>query len=330
MRVLAATAASWLVAAPALAHHGGSIGRIDATPATFGTPPLPPPRITPTVGYMYARFGRLLEGTADFQGEGQGAVDVHLALLGLSGALQSGTEIGILLPVGVSRTSLEDQDALTSTGLGDMKLWASQDLGRLLFPDASRVGLRVSAGLVLPSGVYDPQTQVRVSSLETSPDGGLEFLLYDTQSSLGAGTTALEAGAVLGWRLWERASVFTEADVRQPLHETPDQIFWGTDMRTRLAAQVWPWVRRLAVRAGLRYAHHTPDRIPLPGAESEDGRRFVGGRDELSVEARILAHFLPWFGCGVQARLPIWQRVGGVQLVESFSTHLECSVSFGA
>ncbi len=313
---------------PARAHHGGSIARIDPA-ATWvrGLGPtevgVPGPRLNVSIGYVFSRFGRLAEGTGTFDG-GEAAVDVHLALVAVSGRLRTGTEFGATLPVGVARSSVDGEGTDVQSGLGDLFLWASHPIR---FASARRWFASLHGGVLLPTGRYERDQRVRFRGLESGADGSLDLRAFDTRSSLGAGSTAIRVGVQGGYRATDWLRLWAAVDGTQPLHDTPDGIWWGTDLVAGAGARVALWRQNVALRAGGHYAFHAQDRIP--SVEDPLRRDAVGGRDEVAVSAGLEFRWVRAFGCAVAAWVPVWQRAADVQLVQSVRTQASCALAVG-
>ncbi|MEO1482406.1 MAG: transporter [Myxococcota bacterium] len=307
---------AWVLPGAALAHHDGAIGRIDPTSAQLVTPGRgEAPRLDSSLAYRFAYFGRVLDDGSTVDGDG--AIEVHLAVLGARVYATDSVFFSAALPVGLSRTEGERFDEQTR-GLGDMTLgvgYATQ---------WSRVLLSAEAGMVLPSGRYEPENALTISDITTTAEGGLDLALFDTRASLGADTWAAQAAVTAALPLgpWIPRARLSAV---QPLTDTEDGIRWGTDLS---AAADLAWTGGpVTLSGGAEWRSHLEDRLQV-GSDDAPLER-LGGRDQLSVLAEISVATGEDARCGIAGSVPVYQRTGAPQVVETFSGSLQCAFALG-
>lgn len=304
------------------AHHDSTVGRIDSPRLlSVESSELPTPRIDSAAGYTFSRFGRLLDGRDTRDADG--AISVHLMHLMNRVVLNDDWAVGAFVPLGVSTASTDDGDDQNSAGLGDMTLFVERRLW-----DDERLRVTVDGGLLLPTGRYDPDNALSVSDLQTSDDGGLDLATFDTRSSLGADVWAARGGVDLRW-VGTRIRPGLRVALSQPLSETSDGIRWGADVWTRLDAAASLFGDALNVHLGFDYRKHFGDRLDFADEDEVPERRTVGGRDDIGAVVDLQVPLGDALSCGASARLPVWQRAGAIQWVETLSTSFQCAYGFG-
>lgn len=302
----------------ALAHHDSTVGRIDSPRLlSVESSELPTPRLDAAAGYTFSRFGRLLDGRETLDADG--AISVHLVHVMNRVVLNDAWAMGALVPFGASTASTQDGEDLNSTGLGDMTLFVERRVW-----DDERFRLTVDGGLLLPTGRYDPDNALSISDLQTTDEGGLDLATFDTRSSLGADVWAARGGFDLRW-----VSTLIRPGIRvalnQPLSETSDGIRWGADVWTRLDAAASVFGDSLSINLGFDYRKHFGDRLDFAQGDEVPERRTVGGRDDVGAVVDLQVPLGEALSCGASARLPVWQRAGAIQWVETVSTSFQCA-----
>lgn len=185
-----------LPAAHGFGHHGVATARVgtgegwSSTASVEGTSALP--RLSAGLTYHTAYFSRVQRGDTRSEID-LGAVLINTATLGLQLELRSRTALNLRLPAGVVSVRTGDDGPHTHTGgFGDMTLAVQQQL--LPLPrragEVVRGGARVTlrGGLMLPTGRYEPESQLSVTEVEADERGGIGVVTYNTQASLGADT----------------------------------------------------------------------------------------------------------------------------------------------
>lgn len=309
----------------ALAHHT----RPTARPTSSGgllrlsTSDVQKPKLSVIVGTELAYFDRF-RSTDEAHNDG-GRLLITTLVPSVQVVLATGTDAQIRLPVGFVRAEPSVQNATTEFGLGDLDVGVRQDLSRLWSNAGDRLTIHLGARLVAPTGRYRSDAALSVVGLTTGDDRALRPTTYDTQASLGAGIWSAGLGVQLGWRPHPRWHLSSLAEWLEPLSNTSDGIRWGRDVDVQVALTAVVWAETLALMVGGDYRWHDQDRVPDP----ESGRRFdVGGRDELGVAVGLRAELTDSWSCSARGHIPVWQRVGGVQLVETVSAELQCGYLF--
>lgn len=322
-----ALAALLALAAPsgAFAHHGQATNRLGPDPGggRLVWSDAPPPRVLVTAGYDHTHFSRARQGAGAYARADLGRVSVDTLTLAANVELASRTRFVLQLPVGLTTVRPARAAAQTAAGLGDLTLGVAQpwSLG-------GPWRLQAEAGLVLPTGRYANDAALSLTDVSGVSDGGVDLVTYDTRASLGAGTWSPYADLTAGARVgrWAGAVGVT---VQAPLTRTSDDIRWGYDVETRVSGQVGVWRAGrfgVTVGAGVDYRRHGRDDVPnLETGETE----ATGGRHDVGARLRVQVDLPGQVWCAAQARLPVWQYAGGVQLMETVSAGATCAVSVG-
>ncbi len=320
----AAVVAAW--PALATAHHPRPTARPSGGGLSFGLGARAPraPTLDLRVGSQIDYFDRLQQDTASR--DGGGSLLVGTLVSSARWRLRTGTELGARLPVGFVRSASSDGVDDTAFGLGDATLTVAQALTELWPVAPRRWSVRVSAGLILPTGRYRSDAALSFTDVAAGTEGQLDVVTYDTQASLGAGTWASVVGTEVGWRATDRLHLVVLGRWTEPLTTTPDDIRWGRDIDVQTGVSMSPWLDVLEITASVDYRFHDRDRIPN---EDDEGRSVVGGRDEIGVAGGLAVRLTDRLHCGGRVHVPVWQRVGGVQLVETVSAMISCDVRVG-
>ena len=301
----------------AAAHHDVAVQRVGG--AGLGASGLlgglERPSLTFDLAWELGVFGRALAGTRRHPVEAPTAT-IQLLVLGAHLDLASGLGFGVSLPAGWVRWSGPE----SQLGLGDLRLavtgaWPVRSAG---------LRVRLLGALIVPTGAYARDAAFSSTELEGGPGGELRLVTWDTRASLGAGAFAAMAGVDVAWRWLPRLDLELGAGFVQPLGRTPDEVRWGHDLRLSPGLRVGV-SEVLSLEGGAELRRHGRDRVPR-----EDGtRRDVGGRDEVGVRFGLRLELRRGLACAVRAHLPVWQRAGGVQLVESGSGSAACTLGLG-
>ena len=113
-----------------------------------------------------------------------------------------------------------------------------------------------------------------------------------------------------------------------PVTETRDDLQWGVDVSLGARSNLRMFEGALTLSAGPVYRFHGKDRVGAEASLDGVGAR-VGGRHEVGLATGVLARVSKGLSCGVNVHVPVYQRVGGIQLVESASGSVRCSLAFG-
>lgn len=315
----------------ARAHHGTSTTRVGGLGGfqriATRRDALPPPRADGALVHDFSFFDRVLEGAEGYDQADLGAVVVTTLSPTFRLLLDTGTSVGLRVPIGISVASPAEGDAQTLAGLGDLQLSAAQELTALW--DRERdlpLAVSVRVGMVAPTGRYEPDVGFSVTDVSGSSEGTIDLITYNTRATLGAGVWSLVGALELDWDVVDRLSLTATGQLVQPFTRTSDDIFWGLDAEVALYTSFAVLPGRFRVGLGADYRYHGLDEIPVEdevtGALVRDA---VGGRDEVGLGLGVEARFTNRLGCSVRGHVPVWQRVGGVQLVETFSVTTGCA-----
>lgn len=314
-----------LLAGPALAHHDVAVGRVGGgagggAGASPWTAPLP--RLDLALSWDARRFARTLRGSETFAGSELAAVDVHLVQLAATVQLKRHTLLGVQASAGRVRSEAGGSEPKSTMGPGDTQVWAGQ---RVLHREGEE-GARsawVRASLGLPTGRYARDAAVSLVDVTPGEDGSLQVSPYDMRASLGSGAVSAALASEARVSRGRLAGVGGLA-VATPLTRTPDDIRWGTDVEASVGGQGRVGAR-VVLGAHADARHHFDDRMEQlveETGEVEDVR--VGARTAVGGSLQVGVRLRQGATCGVRGRLPLWQRVDGVQLVESWALSVRC------
>jgi hypothetical protein len=285
----------------------------------------PATRFALGLAYAGRHLGRALDGNRTYTHPDLGHISVHMLLFQSYLGLETATTIGVAF--GFGTVTVETATSVESTpGFGDLELSVAQELLALRSSRGDWFTLGLRGGLVVPAGSWTSEATISVTDVVAGPEGQLNPVTYNTQASLGGGTWAssFTLDARLGFG--SIAAVGTEFTLQVPLAPTHDGFFWGPDVSVRVDLALALADSRLTVVGGADYRHHGKDRIRIEDEGASDrGYERVGGRDEIGAFLQAGFAFTPEFACRAGLRLPLWQDVGGVQLVESISGTVGCA-----
>lgn len=333
MKRLASLAISLsFLAASARAHHGTSVSQVGAQTSRPGSSIelVPPPRVDLGLTYETLYFGRVREGSHAYEKGHPGSVHVHTLTPSARLVIASRTSFSLSLPVGLVTTRPAESEGSTGAGLGDTQLSIAQDFAPLLGARDGAFALSVRVSATLPTGRYEPESNLSVVDIAPGDAGALNLVTYNTRASLGAGAFALSAGVDASVRIHERVSMRIGGGVTRPLTRTRDDILWGTDVYGETGAQVAVVRDVAAADVAADYRFH--DRDTVRAIDESNGQLVdarVGGRHEVAVSAGVSVRVARAVACSARVRVPVYQHAGGVQLVETVSANAGCAVSFG-
>ncbi len=316
------------------AHHGDSTARVNDAPGWSGASSFglvaPLPRLSLMMLYGTRYFGRVLEGTAPYEKSELGRVFLNTLGLRVSLELESRTMIGFYIPVGVVDVSAAGGGHNFSGGLGDIEIYAGQTLGPLWGAEPGRFSVAIRGGLVTNTGHYEPEAGLTVTDVTGAPDGSVGVVTYNTQASLGADSWSPFATIGVRWQPLGRLVLVADGTARAPVTRTRDDIRWGPDISTRAGIGAAVVRDRVNVMATIDYRHHFRDQVPVEDeATGATSFRRVGGHDEVAVNVGLQIGLGGRVTCSIDVRAPTWQRVGGIQLVETISGAAACAVAWG-
>ena len=322
-----------LVSSPARAHHGSATTRMGDVGIGQGAPrlsaPLPLPQMQSGLLLDGSHFSRVRMGSHGYDRAELGQVAVATLGMQLLLELKSRTFFGLHLPVGVVSVTDPDHNRRVAAGLGDTAFFVGQQFVPKRKEKTSPVSFMVTLGLLTPTGRYEPEAGLSLAHVETGADGSLDLLTYNVQTSLGAGSWSPFGKLGVRWQAHRRWALLGESTFVRPVTRARDGVLWGADLQGRLGLLVEVVEDRLALQPNLNYRHHFRNQVPILDAESGvTSRASVGGRDELTVGLDLSAQFGLHLSCALGARVPVWQRVAGVQLVETVGGQLGCWTRF--
>lgn len=316
----------------AAAHHGTATTRVDsAAQATLASSSgVPAPRLELGIGLGARSFARTMAGTAPFAGDPLGTVAVQQLTASLRYTLRTRTHLLVQVPIARIHTQSATGEPTSVAGLSDVSAAVGQDLWVWKGPEtrtSPRLVWRAQGGLSAPTGRYDAVSRFQITQVDDTGDGGLDIITYDTRATLGSGAWALSAATALDWMPSDRVGLVVSAATSVPVTRAPDEVRWGSDLEATLGGRASLLANRLTVGGQLAARHHTRDEIDAIDEETgQTVRDRVGGRDQVSVGAAVQGRLSRALVCSAQVSAPVWQRAGGIQLMETWSTSASCSL----
>jgi hypothetical protein len=314
----------------ALAHHDVAVSQVSASSLPSSTAVdvvVPSPRLQFGVSHDVVALGRMQRGTEAYEGTAQRAISVHTLNPSFGVRWATQTSLTATLPVGLVHTRLDGVSGAAG-GVGDLRVEVGQGVSAR--PEAARPwSVAVRAGFTAPTGRYEPDPAVRVTDVSAGEGGAILVTNYDLRASLGAGswglTTGVRAGGSLG-----RVELAASGDLLLPVGLTPDSIQWGATVDARLELTGAVAARRVGLGAGVEGRWHFADRLHV--IDAQDNVPIVAGvgqRSGLAVSAGISGRVSDGVVCGLRVRVPVWQQVQGVQMVESVASSVGCRFAVG-
>lgn len=313
----------------AAAHHETGVTRVDGL-FSGGLASLdlrvPAPRLELGIAFDEVRFGKVLRGRDRLTGVAVDGVIVRSVTPSAGVWVDEQTRFQVQVPTGAISRRTEGRWE-TSPSVGDLELSALRRVE--IRPESDRpLSLFIEGAVSLPTGSYAEHALVSVDDVGAGDDGSLVLTTFDTRASMGAGapiaSLRITARQPIG-----KVELIGGLSGGVPLWRTPDGIRWGPDMDLRTGAMAPLREGSTFVRAEVDGRLHAPDgfAVPEPGEEAT-GRR-VGGRASIGLSGGVVQQIGQRAACALQARLPAWQKVQGVQLVETVAFSARCGVSWG-
>src|SRR5690606_25852197 len=208
-------------ASPARAQPGTSTTRVgDGGAPRVGArlSSLPPaPRLELGLSLDTQYFDRARAGSEAYTKLPLGSVWVNRLSLSAQLELASLTSVGVRVPTGVVSVKPPEAPSHSSTGLGDVELFVAQELltplrslGGAGARPKTPVRLILRAGVVAPTGVYEPDSQLTLTDVSGGPGGSIGVNTYNTRTSLGGGSWAASGALTLHWQLSSRTAMQLE------------------------------------------------------------------------------------------------------------------------
>ncbi len=225
--------------------------------------------------------------------------------------LGEGWSLSARLPVGwLEFDSDVGQGAQRISGFGDLSLGGTYDFAGLWGLAGHLPRITFGGELVLPTGT---QQSLGVLSSTSMP----------TVVSLGTGSFGLAAQLSATWLLSQRFGLRVPVRVQAPLTYATNNVRRGMGLTYALQALLLPasgWVVSLGVSGRWRQqAEHD-------GA----GAVLNSGGHLAAVQVVLAAPLSDAWSLQASGRVPVWRKLGGVQLSEGFSATLAVSWRLGA
>lgn len=325
------TTTAWLaLLLTAQAHHDVAVSQVPtATLPEVRTADAAAPsrRLQLGVSHDLVLLGRLQRGAATYDADARRSLSVHTLTPSLGVRWPTRTSLQVALPVGLVHGRLDEQ-ARTSGGVGDLRLELGQ--GFTSRPDAVRAWtVTARATVSAPTGRYEPDPAMQLTDVAAGQDGALLITTYDLRASLGAGAWGLGAGLRAGGPIGP-VELTASGDLLQPVGQTPDRVRWGSTLDARLELSGALANDRLALGAGVEGRWHLADRWQVADEDSDSTTVALSGRrSAAALSASLSGRVSEGVRCGLRVRVPVWQQVQGIQLVETVASSVGCQFAVG-
>ena len=310
------------------AHHGEVTSRVNTRTGWGGLGERERSVLGLNFRYHYQDFGRALNDTQPYERAPLGEVHAHAFATRAQLKLSPRFGVSALIPLSLLEIITPNAERERAWGFGDVELaldWFAFKTGR--------ARLTITLGASAPTGRYAELKALSVTEVKGDDQGMFSLTRYQAQASLGSGAWMARAqmrGAVHIGDLW---CAELSALVRTPLSRTPDDLLWGADFEVMSGV-----TRRLGQEAqaliGLSWGEHTRDQMSALAQSEEMGEDLSawsasGSRREVALWLGVSSRVTSALICELTARLPMWQRVEGVQLVERVSGGVGCQWLWG-
>ncbi len=247
----------------------------------------------------------------EYQDPNQPRIDLGLLALQVRAQHRSGLGFEVLMPAAL----LQASDLFATRrdpGLGDL-----ETRGRYTHQFFTSLSAAVSAGVALPTGRYAPRSGALALSASASaltPGRGARWGLVEGESR---------------WSPWERLATSLSLGTRLPLTDAPDGFRWAPEVRSVLEAQVQLWPGKLAAGAGLEAQWRGVSSVIDPFLEQRVDSTNTGGFS-LTALPSLTAQLPGGFFTSLSVRVPLYQRLAGLQFVQGLGVFASIGFSFAA
>jgi len=286
-----------------------------------------------SLSHQVSYFGRWKREQQRYEGLPEGSALLNQTTIGFSLRSRVLTRVAATLPFGLLSVMPPAGKRKHRFGLGDMQLDLRQELLSLL-DLAGPVSVDIGVGIRLPTGLY--RTDIELGSVDVAIDGTeINSTTFNMRANLGSGSWAtnylLSASADVG----ERASLRANLSYLRTLTSTPDKIRWGSDMVAALRVDIGILARgqstgmltQMAAIVAADYYRHGLDSAMQQGELPDTIQRItMGGRQAFAMSFGLRLSTRNKIFCDLAAHVPLWQQVGGIQLVETVSIRTACSL----
>lgn len=289
-------------------------------------------RIALALSYQSSFFGKWHQGAKRYDQSNLGGVVQQMLTMGLTMSSSTGSAVGAQLPVGLMSLLLpacdtgSNCDVHHAMGLGDLQLFGEQNLLQMMrWSKTSQFFLRV--GLRVPTGRYEPNLQLSLTDISASVDtlGTINSTTFNTQANLGAGSWAGVVALRFIAQLMSLVNIVLDTSLTTPLNRTQEGYRWGLDSLTSAQIGVDILPNHITVIVGGDYLWHQRDLVPDISTAAD---LLVGGRRELGILFGVQVGRRSKLPCALSMHLPVYQQVGGIQLVETLSGQIGCTMAW--
>jgi|GEM_PF-1926683 len=319
-------AALWS-ASPTWAHHPTQVTRLSAsTTTTTGQALHGRLLLRLGHGHQVTHFGHTLVD-ADRRSEAETPVSLDISTTRLTLQLPTSTAVQLAMRVGTQVVA----DTSWRPMLGDTDLVVTQDLLAPLAALRPFASWTVSGTLRLPTG--DAADAVALQDVFIA-DGEVQLLTTQMQSSMTMGAPWAAVSTRLQVRPWWWLGGSLSAMAGAPLTSTHQGVRWGPDAGIDAQIDTAPGLRWVRMAAGVDLRLHGEDQALVWAIDDDTGKLDVStppqpmtGGQRIDVGGLLIASLATsWGDCSAGGRLPLWQAVSGMQLVESFTVFANCAV----
>jgi thiol-disulfide isomerase/thioredoxin len=261
------------------------------------------------LGLTHTAFADNLDGDEEIAPLFTERIDAALATLNIAHHFGRGVAAGLAVPIGSIRVDPVGTSPRMVSGFGDIETSASYELGRIWGLRGRHPSLRVRLSLRLPSG--------KTSRIEDTAGDVPPNII-----ALGSGVFG--AGGALEWtqplsRSW---SLRGRIGALQPLSHNEVDLKFGRNETAALGA-LFRIRKNLIVTGEGQVQHRAQTRHRLIGPLVNSGGTVVAGQIGLSYFAG------PKFAVGATTRLPVYQKVKGAQIAQSYGFGFFVATTFG-
>ena len=262
------------------------------------------------LSFQYTAFDKHLRGSSSIASSKTERLDAYLFDLNLQHYFDHGIGWGVRLPVGSIRLKPTGGTPTFVSGFGDVELSGIYELGQLWGIGGYKPSLRIRPLLGLPTG-----ESRRVADLEEGVPPNL-VAIGNGAISLGIELQLTQFvsknWALKGWVGNRSPVTYSETDIRYG-----QNTFYGLGVLFQINAGITLGVDM----SGVHRSH---------SRERQAGTIVNSGGDWISGGFHATKMFAKRVALGISSQLPLYTKVNGEQISQSFNLATYLSVSFGA
>lgn len=258
--------------------------------------------------FSYSLYDREREG-ADAAPEPHKRLEAFFTTLSVRHYFGQGWSADLIAPIGLI---VEGERRVS--GLGDLQIGMQYDFGAIWGLGGYRPSLTLSAGLGLPTGTR------RISNESEAMTEG--DVVPVTLLGIGAGAFISSFRLDYIQPLHPMVVLRMPLGVSVPLARNDSSLMFGVGFDAGLGVVVFPV-------SGLSISAQTTFRMGTQSNESGAGVVVNSGGEWLSAELSISGKITDGLSLGVRGIMPLWERVEGRQITQTFTAMLTANYAFG-